>query len=530
MCKRNIFIPLVLSSLIATTGCTKFLTNDDPQRISDEMWWNTETDAKNALQTVYAGIPGGTTGRNVMYLSGMSDEAVARGDFKGQYDLFTRGLHSSAWGVAENIWKDDYIDIRRANRFLENVDKCVMDEARKSRMKLEARALRAYYHMELMIYFGDIPLVTKTLSEEKGENKMSRNKLAEVYSFVVSELKECAELLPKDYTNDDQYRISSGVCNALLTRIGLYYHDFELAKESAWKIIDSKKYELHISSVKANSYGDLFNYNAELNKERIFFVENGCSSAWTTFAPFGGGGESYVSPTNTVVDNYETRQGKVLNDLGPDSLAIYQKTPKYKNNRDPRLDASILANGDSFLGGYTLSPFTNPSDKIGEPKSTATGFWIKKYLDVKDKQAKKGTLDFMIIRYAEIILSYAEALIETDDWNNPLVLKYINDVRDRAGMPAATAVVYDSKSKLTELIRRERQSELAFEGQRYFDIRRWKTVNTVMNGDVFGAYNTVVKQFVKVQTRFYDPERDSVWPIPLKETNANENLEQNPNY
>ncbi|TZF86299.1 RagB/SusD family nutrient uptake outer membrane protein (plasmid) [Pedobacter sp. BS3] len=527
---NQLSIALVTFILMLTTqSCEKFITHDNPQGVTDALWWNTETDAKAALKTVYAGIPAGTSGRNVMYFSGMSDEAVDRGDFKGAYDLFTRSLQDTRWAVALSIWTDDYIDIRRANRFLENVDKVYMDEAVKTRMKYEARALRAYYHMELMLLFGDIPLVTHSVLPN--DNNLSRNPSSEVYSFIVSELTDCAQNLPTEYVTAEAWRISSGACWALLSRLALYSKDYELAKKATLEIINSNVYQLY-KSTKSNgdSYAELFGYTGELNKERIFYSENGCGSAWTTLAPVGIGGETYISPTNTVVDNYETKQGNTIYELGADSMAIYRKYPNYHNNRDPRLEASVFYPGENFQGKYILDPFYNNTDKIGATKSTATGYWVQKYIDPLDQAAKKGTLDFMIIRYAEVLLNYTEALVELGDWQNPDVLKYLNEVRNRARMPSVQTFKYNTQDKLRTLIRRERQAELAFEGQRYFDIRRWGIVNDVMNGDVYGATNPQTGEIAKVQTRVYNLNRDFLWPIPQTEIDANPNMTQNPKY
>lgn len=525
--KKLIYTLLAVS--IFTSSCESFLTIDSPSGVSDEQWWKTETDGYNALATVYAGIPGGSSGRNIMYYAGLTDEAVQRGDFKGEYDGFTRGLASSRWGVSASLWSDDYICIRRANRFLENIDGAYFDSALKDRMKLEARALRAYYHMELMMVFGDIPLLTKALTPT--ENQSSRTAQKEVYDFLVSELKECAANLPATYVNADRWRMSSGTCWALLSRLGLFYKDYKLAKTASKNIIDSKVYKLWVNNTnKSASYSELFTYAGELNDERIFFKEDGCANAWTSFAPFGIGGETYLSPTNTVVNNYETKQGKTLSELGRDSTLIYQKNPNHNNNRDPRLSASLFVPNEKFQGQYTLDPFYNPSDKIGETKSTATGYWIKKYIDPRDRQAKKGSLDFMIIRYAEILLNYAEAMIENGEWTKTEAIQAINEVRARANMPAVNTGVYNSKEKMQELIRRERQAELAFEGGRYFDIRRWGIDEKVMNGEVYGATNPTTGELVRVQTRTYRKNREYLWPIPEVELIANPNMNQNSNY
>ncbi len=515
--------------IITTQSCEKFITHDNPNGVTDEQWWNTEADAKAALQTVYAGIPSGTTGRNTMYISGMSDEAVTRGDFKGTYDLFTRGLHDSRWNVALDIWRDDYLDIRRANRFIENVDKVFMNDVDKTRMKFEARALRAYYHMELLMFFGDIPLVKASVLPN--ENNLPRTNSKEVYDFIVSELKECGANLPKEYVNAEAWRISSGASWALLSRVALYYKDFELAKLATTEIINSGAYKLYKSTnPQVNSFSELFKYAGELNQERVFFAPNGCSNVWTTLAPAGIGGETYISPTNTVVDNFETLQGNTIFELGADSLAIYRKNPNFKKNRDPRLEASLLYPGENFQGQYVLDPFNNRTDRIGETKSTVTGYWVEKYLDPMDQQSKKGTLDFMIIRYAEVLLNHVEALIELNDWQNPNVLLYLNEIRSRAKMPPVQVFKYNTQEKMRTLVRRERQSELAFEGQRFFDIRRWGIVDEVMNGQVYGATNPQTSEIVKVQSRVFNPNRDFLWPIPEVEMYSNPTMVQNPNY
>lgn len=513
-------------------GCEKFLTHDHPTAITDDVWWKTEANAYGALESVYAGVPAGSSGRNVMLISGMSDEAVNRGDHRGNYDIYTRGLQNPTWDVAEWIWRDNYLDIRRACRFLENVDKCFMDSTLRERMKYEARALRAYYHLECLLYFGGIPIVTKSLTPN--ENALARNTAEEVYDFIEAELKICGEKLPPSYVNEEAWRISSGTCYALLARMAMFYKKYEVARDAAKEIIDSKVYSLHRSTnANANSYAELFSYAGELNKERIWFKISGCGSAWTTFAPYGIGGETYLSPIQNVVDNYETRQGYSIQELGPDSLDIYRRNPNYNNNRDPRLVASVLYPGQSFIeSSYILKPFdpsTLNQDKIGVQKSTATGYWVRKYLDGRDRQGRSGSLDFMFIRYAEVLLNYVESLVELNDWQNPDIALHLNDIRSRAGMPDVDLARYNSQEKLRAFIRRERQAELAFEGQRYFDIRRWGIVSTVMNGAVFGATDPDTGEAIRVQDRSYTA-RDFYWPIPEKEILSNPNMEQNDDY
>lgn len=531
--KYTIQLIALCSVLLWGNGCSKFLDHDHPTSVSDEEWWNTQADATNALNSVYVGIPDGSSGRQLMFLSALSDEAVARQSTRGDYESYVKGLHNPTWDVGAGIWEDDFKDIRRACRFLENVDRCFMDEDLKARYKYEARALRAYYHMELMMFFGGIPIVTRSATIDS--SYLVRNSEAEVYDFIVEELTDCANHLPATYTNADLKRISAGICWALISKLGLFYKKYETARDAAKKVIDLGVYELYKNTNPAISYSSLFLYTGEVNKERIFFRENTANgNQWNTFAPMGVGGKTVISPTASVVNNYETKQGKTIWELGADSALIYQKEPNYKSNRDPRLAASLLLPGQTY-SSYVLKPFDAAQtnlDRIGAQNATATGFWVNKYLDTKDRNAAVAnrTLDYMIIRYAEILLNYVEALIELDQWNHPDVVKYLNEVRNRATMPNVNVSVYNSQVSLRTLVRRERQSELAFEGTRYFDIRRWGILGEVMNGQVYGAIDPATNEPLKVEVRSCNPDRDFRWPIPQGEILANPKMEQNDKY
>jgi hypothetical protein len=532
---KKIYYLLFAGTLTLFTACEKFLTHDNPIDVYDEIWWNVEANITSALNSVYAGIPDGSSGRQLMFLDALSDNAVARQSSRGDYESYTKGIQNSTWGVARTIWDDDYRDIRRANRFLENIDRAYMPNVElKSRYIYEARALRAYYHMELSMFYGGITIMKESVTPNT--SALPRNTAKEVYDFVIAELTDCASSnnLPDKYAdNADLKRMSAASCWGLISKFALYNKDYELAKNAAKKIIDMGEYSLRKSTVVKNSYADLFLYTGEINNERIFFRENTTGGLpWLTFAPQGTGGKTVVSPTASIVNAYETKQGKTLAELGSDSLTIYARDPNFHNNRDPRMLASIILPGTTYTG-VVLNPFASSSmDKIGNQNATATGFWVNKYLDPKDKSAATGsrTLDYMIMRYAEVLLNYVECLIEQDDYNNPDVVKYLNEIRNRAAMPNVNVAVYNNKEKLRELVRRERRVELAFEGARYYDIRRWGIFEEVMNGQVTGAIDPTTNQPVNVEVRSAKANRDMIWPIPQAELLANPKMDQNPNY
>lgn len=523
-------IAMAICALSIMTSCESFLEHDHPTDIYDEIWWNIEADARNALNSCYVGIPDGLSGRNIMFLDALSDQLVARQSTVGEYESFVKGIQASDWDKSKHIYGDNYKTIRRTNRLLENIHRVYMEEPLKERYIMEARALRAYYHMELLMLFGGVPIVKTSLDPE--ESRVARNSAEEVYEFVMSEFAACAAVLPPNYIFADRTRFTSGIVYSLMSRLALFFHKYEDARDAAYAVIQSGEYELYKSPNPANSYADLFRYAGEENKERILFKDKGNSDAYNKIGPPSEGGKTILSPTATIVDTYQLKDGRNLNELKTqDSIELFQRDPNHKEMRDPRLKASILLVGDTFINS-TLDPFDNIGsnhNRIGIQFATSTGYWVKKYLDERDKTGVKE-LDFMIIRYAEVLLNYVEALIELGQWEHPDVIRYINLVRNRATMPSISFAKYNSQEKMRQLVRQERSVELAFEGVHYFDIRRWGIWEEVMNGPVYGAVNPDTGERIEVEQRNTNGQRSFWWPIPQIELLANPNMDQNPGY
>jgi len=536
--KRNSIILLsIIFAIPFFAACKKdFLVRDNPTATTDEKWWKLETDLQSALGGIYAGLPTGSLGNYDfmancrMHLAGTTDEAVFRGNY-GDWQTYPVGLATSQTNSVFEIYKNSYSFIRKASRFLENYSRAYVEDAnRKNRYACEARALRAWYHLDLFLLYGPIPIVNHSLTPN--EQFAKRNTREEVIAFIAAELDTAAAGLPPTYSEADAHRMSKGTCYALQTMLYLNAGDYAKCAEAAKKVIDLNVYELyHSSDAAVGNYASLFSYSGLINKERIFFRVRGQKEAFFRFGPKSLSGQATTSPTAAIVNTYETLQGKTIDELGPDSVAIYQADPAFKNNRDPRLAASVLLPGETFVN-RKLEPFKVGSpDQIGLTQSTQTGFWIKKYLDPQDAGTPwEGSLNFMIIRYAEVLLSYVESLVEMNDWQNPDVVYYLNMIRQRAGMPDVDVSRYNSQASLRQLIRRERQVELAFEGQRLYDIRRWKTAETLLNEPAKGAIDPATGKAVIIEQRKFNPARDYVWPIPLVELNANPNMEQNPNW
>lgn len=532
---KKIFLLFIITIILGACQ-DDFLTRDNPTGTTDENFWNTEGQVNAALGVVYAATPTGTyqyRPNTRISFSGMTDDAVWTANFFGEISSIALG-NANPQMPAENlsvvtnaiqpVWSEIFSAIRSANRFIDNAGKAYIDSGLKNRYLAEARALRTWYHLDLFLYYGDVPIV-KEVTPLAASN-LRRNTTKEVIDFIIAEMDTCAPLLPVEYTGTaDNYRITKGACLTFKTVALLNSHRYEEAAAAAKQVIDLGHYELY------NNYNNLFAYEGQLNKERIFLKSVGMKESFYRNAPSVAGGTSNLNPTAAFVNAYETKQGKTLAELGPDSMAIYKKEPNYNDNRDPRLLATILFPGSDFYG--LLDPFNDvPSnkDKLGALNSSRTGFWMKKYVTTNDKgRATNSTLDFVIYRYADVLLMYVEALVESGQWNHPDVITYLNEIRRRAGMPEVNTAIYNSEGKMRELYRRERRIELAFEGGRLFDIRRWKIAETVMKGPVEGATNPATGQTVIVETRSFS-DKDYLWPIPAREMQGNPNMVQNTGY
>ena len=218
--------------------------------------------------------------------------------------------------------------------------------------------------------------------------------------------------------------------------------------------------------------------------------------------------------------------GRTLDELPADEKRAYQLDPQ-PEKRDPRLGMSIIFPTETFLG-YTAHPW-EPShkDAIGKEGSTKTGYWIKKWANETDRtnysSTDGGKLDFQNMRYAVVLLNYVEAAIELNQLSDPNIYDYLDDIRDRAGMPPVDRTKYATQTKLRELVRRERRVELAFEDLRFADLYRWKDFE---NAQKRMQEDKSFYGFGAVERNNLRGAQDLVWPIPQSEIDTNPMLEQ----
>ncbi|MEP7257616.1 MAG: RagB/SusD family nutrient uptake outer membrane protein [Flavitalea sp.] len=516
----------VFSCAVLFSSCSKeFLTKIPEDQLSDAIFWKTENDATIALTGLYSGWENYTT---LGWMDMISDIAYSK--FPTPFQVMGNGqMNASAPG--KQLF--NFTQIRKYNNFLEKVDQIEMDAAKKEIYKAETRFLRAYDYWWKAELYNDVPLVTNTIPSSE-EAKINRNPKSEVIDFVLSELNAIIPILPVKTMVQSGGHATKGAALALKARCELFEGKYAEAMESAKMIMDMGIYELY------PSYSGLFQIdNENVNNESIMeivYVENTYSNElWLDILGGNEGAYAVINPTDKLVNLYEMANGKTIDD----PTSGYDPNKPFKN-RDPRLDMTVLYPGHWFNGRY-YDPFA-----LGSPDywQEAVGFrsaygFMKWAKAVPSAALDNCGMNFMVFRLAEMQLIYAEAAIESNQITNEMY-DAIDAVRVRSGMPVVDRVEYSTQAKLRDLVRRERSVELALEGVRYLDIKRWdigaQTLSGPLNGSKQGTVDAGTGEFtitgdnILLENRIFHPERNYLLPIPQSEMDANPNIVQNPGY
>lgn len=416
-------------------------------------------------------------------------------------------------GVIQNRWKAAYEGIGRCNTHLNRLPDAVTSDERRVQMEGETRFLRALYYYLLVTYYNGVPLILDM--PEMSQGSQPRNSRQEVVDAIVEDLDRAVECLGWKWTDRaDQGRATKGAAMALKARLLLFEASplvntsgdlakWEAAAEAAKAVIDNSAaagYDLF------PDYRGLFLPKNEHSCECVFDVEY----TKTKNAPVNAYNQYSIqyrnnAPLLNLVEDYETIDGK---DYGRNAYS----------RLDPRFKATVFYPGSTFLG---------KANSTASQICQFTGFAFKK-LTIYDDQERdsddnNGETNYMFIRYADVLLMYAEARNEVEASPSSSVYDALNLVRKRAGI-REIADGSLTKDEMREVIRHERRVEFAGEGLYYNDIRRWKTAEEVMNDEICDYSGTAIA------IRAFDPERDYWWPIPADQILLNKNLKQNPNY
>lgn len=529
--------------LILLSSCNE-LDLAPTNKFTEANYWTSAEKANMVLNMAYSQM----YNSNYFFKTEALCDNIYEGRGSASEKIISSGQADASTPRFQDEWKNCYEGIKTCHTFLENVDRVVdMDESLKTRMIAETRFIRAYLFFRLTTWYGDIPLFEKdlTLAESK---EIERTPQADVFAFVRSELDAIVDVLPsnEEYSETDLGRITSGAVVAFKARTYLYSNDWENVASTCEKLINSSQYGSYSLSP---SYEGTFLPENEYNDEVILDISYVPSiRTWGEFfdyAPLSVGARvNQMSPTQELVDDYLMLNGKPISDAG----SGYDENDPYKN-RDPRLTATVvyhefpwkLPNGTTQT--IYIQPGTAPDESaaVDEYKgqgtnSTSTGYYIRKYYDPQSLTSFTSGLNLILIRYADVLLMYAEAKNELNQMNEDIWNTTVKALRARAGFTDVSALSFDassSKSDLQTIVRRERRIELALEGLRIFDLRRWRTAEEVLNGNPHGAkYGdpSIDNGYIKLDKRSFNSERDYLWAVPQSQKDLNPNLGQNTGY
>ena len=493
--KAKYIIPIIT---LLFAGCN--LDREPQDEIYSNNFWKSESAATRALMGCYPYLPAGS---GDIYIDGYADNSYC------QYPWESKATVISAGDITDNDnYGYNFEAIRRFNYFLDNVDKVPMPEATKKQYKAEVRTLRAWYYFGMATRFGAVPLIKKYISQTE-EGQIAPTAESEVAAFVINELAESIPDLPA--TPSVKSRLGQAAGYTIKARVHLFYGQYNKVVEATKAIMDMG-YDLFKTDVnlaeekddyttfmtfattadKQKFYNGLRSYEKlfwEENKENVEvilnqeFIEDSFNYTAVYFLPDNvGGGWASVTPTKELVDAYWKSDGTAFTPpSNADRKANYNDgnyKPAYLDefkNRDTRLYASILFPGaiwNAVMGNSTFVWQDN-----GKPSNTSRiGYNYRKMVDPTESLWRKKN-DYPVIRYAEILLMYAEAQNEVAG-ADASVYSALNKIRDRVGMPEVTPSL--SKDAMREIIRNERRIELAAEGFRWDDVRRWGISSQVM--------------------------------------------------
>lgn len=475
-----------------SSGCSqKFLDLNPISNANVQNFYKNEGDFTNAIIGSYSSLKsGGVYNDNVQLVGDLRADNTEMGttaaDRFNYYNLQLFRLPTDN-PIPESIWNDHYKGIVRVNEILDRIDKSNTDDSFKERIEGEAKFLRALFYFNLVRIFGDVPLITKVLSSIEDAYAAGRDEKSKVYDQIIADLTDASADLPVQVGSGEAGRATKGAALALLGKVYLTIHDFEHAKSTLEEVINSNQYQL------LPNYGDLWKVTNKNNKESIFDVQFSRSATASTGSNFCERYSPYLYP---YLSYYSTAGG--YNIPTEDIIKAYEPN-------DLRKDASLK---ESYI-----SP-------DGSVVSGLAGRFCIKYFDTP-VQSQGSNDNWPVLRYADVLLMYAEALNEIGFVPDGPAFDYLNKIRERAGLPDKTTgntdpdLSVNNQEEFRQAVWHERRVELAFEGQRWFDLVRTGQaikVLSAMKGSSIQEYQLLL-------------------PIPQSQVDINpDKIKQNPGY
>jgi hypothetical protein len=495
--KKNIFYTNILVLLPFFVSCTDYLDRDPhtSTNLEYEQIFKDPHGAPGFLNNAYNLLPVGFYyfGSEAL-LASASDEAK-----HSEGGSIVQLLSNTAIGASSDfgVWSDMYGGIRKCNIFLKElapgglIDQYnTIPVARRDNYKGQALFLRAFFHFELLKHYQNIFCVDKVLDPFNEDEIFSipQSTFHQAVDFIVNDCDSAAKYLPSAIAAKEEYgRPSEAAPLALKSRLLLYAASplnnpgnekelWEKAEASAKEVYD-KRMELGLGLLAKGSYGRIF---TELYNSEIIFATRSdeTNQIERNNFPISYQGKGLTNPTQNLVDCYVMNGSAYAAPMnGYDPEKPYEK-------REDRFYATILYNDASFKGGK-IESFVGGKDGINSTSTaTKTGYYMRKFVspDINLDKNEGIRRQWILFRYAEIILNYAEARNEVlENPNDKVLHDLLNLIRNRAGLRPFrnTAEYIKDKEEMREYIKKERRVELALEGHRFWDVRRWKDIDAI---------------------------------------------------
>lgn len=503
-------ILIIVTAMFLFTSCNNDFDIANPNEITDESFWETQSDAIAGVNACYSTLHrSGFSRWQPMLYDLRADVGASYSPWADLANALNNFIQpDSNFGPIAATYHDNYIGVNRANQVLANVPNIQMDETLKNRILGEAYFFRGLHYYHLASLWGNVAVLTEPSSPN---NYPSTTPEAEVWQQVIRDLTEAANKLPTSYTSlNDRGRITKGGAYALLGKSYMQIKEFENAKNALVYLVTgagAANYSL------VADYYDNFKVSSEFNSESVLewdYIENPT--------------ESTDDDTATPNHNYGTSIGQFYGPPGigwADAEGLrwvvdeFEKEQTTDGNRDPRLPITFLYDYTNENGpDYTMVYGMTFAARYGSNQRV----FLRKFLSdhYKDFEGYRGENNYRFIRYADVLLMYAECLNELGETTE--AYQYADMVRARAGLATLT----DTKPGLSQQdfltqLKHERLLELTGEGHRFNDLKRW--------GELSSSLSNRDPAFANFITGKHE-----LLPIPLVDLDANPNLKQNPGW
>lgn len=563
---KQLLAILTLFGSLTFTSCEDFLTEKVRGQQNLDTYFTTADECEAYITGCYQDITcGGWWNINTVWLLSemCSDDAWMGNTTQSQSDYISLAHYQgngASNGPISNFWQYRYKGILRCNVAIDRISNTELeDKELQARLVAEARFLRGYFYFELARNFGGVPLITEFKMPEEIQG-ITRASLENTYKFIEEDLIAAAEVLPKrsEYADADMGRATSGAALGLLGKVYLYQEKWTEARDVLQKLIPESGYTGEDAQTTEYdllpNFGDVWDKDFDNSVESLFEVQyeyhatlavGGSLSTVTGARSCGaalGDGWAWCQPTANLEAAYSE------DDERREWTIIKTGCTEIKGETEENFTKILNDNKEISVYDDCVEKYNLPANSLViDPSGHKSGRIIRKYyLPLNDRpevyNTDKSPLNHRILRYADVLLMYAEACNELSDDTHAQAA--LNRVRNRAGLSPVSV----TGNELRHAIRNERRLELAFEQNRLYDIRRWKDDNgKPVIANLMGENGSFVKWNTDPATRdamewdsqgeasdkgkSFREDRDLLFPIPLYEvTMSNGSIEQNPNW